>query len=111
MMMQNNVARMKKKTYFCTQKLTIMRINPRYKVRDVVGEHVVIIQSPNSEDLNRIINLNETAMMLWKSLEGKDFELDDAVRLLTDTFEVDDATARKDAQNWIDTLKDNGILI
>jgi hypothetical protein len=50
--------------------------------------------------------MNESSTFLWKELQGSDFTVDDMVRLLTDEYEVDADTARRDAealcQKWIE---------
>ena len=50
--------------------------------------------------------MNESSAYLWNHLQGIDFTTDDMARLLTEEYEVDDATAHKDsqtlAQQWID---------
>ena len=83
-----------------------MRINQNCKVREIAGENVVIMQGRNGADLTKIITLNESALMLWQVLDGSDFEVEDAQRVLTENFEVDDATALRDAQQWIERMKE-----
>ena len=50
--------------------------------------------------------MNETAAYLWKNVEGKEFDSDTLMSLLINEYEVDDATANKDAKNiakqWIE---------
>ena len=81
-----------------------MRINQNCKVREIAGENVVIMQGRNGADLTQIITLNESALILWQALSGSDFEVEDAQRVLTENFEVDDATALRDAQQWVERM-------
>lgn len=87
-----------------------MRIDPRRKVRDVAGEHIVIMQADGTADMTRVVALNESALMLYNRLKDKEFELDDVVRALLDEYEVDEATARHDAAEWIETMRANAML-
>lgn len=48
---------------------------------------------------------------MWESLQGKDFTVDDAVAVLLDSYDVDDSTARKDAEAWVATITENGLLM
>ena len=57
-------------------------------------------------DMTKIISLNESALYLWNALAGKEFSVDDAARLLTERYEVDDATAARDAAAWVEKLRD-----
>ena len=59
-----------------------MKIREEYKVREMAGEHVVIMQGRLGVDMTKIISLNESALYLWNALAGKEFSVDDAARLL-----------------------------
>lgn len=73
-------------------------------MREIAGENVVIMQGKVGADMTRIITFNDSALLLWNELQGKDFGLQDAVRVLTDNYEVDAAVAELDARAWIDRL-------
>lgn len=87
-----------------------MRILPKYKVRNVANESVVLVQGRNPGDMTSVIALNETSLYLWNELYGKDFELRDVVSLLTGRYDVDEATATKDAESWVATLREKSVL-
>ena len=87
-----------------------MKISPKYKVRNVAGDDIVLVQGKNPGDLTTVIALNDTSLYLWKGLAGRDFELADVASLLLDRFDVDDATANADALKWVETLKQNNII-
>lgn len=82
-----------------------MRFREEYKVREMAGEHVVIMQGRYGADMTRIISLNESALYLWEELQGRDFEVTDAARLLADRYGIDDETALRDAAAWIEKLE------
>lgn len=88
-----------------------MRINDKMKVRDMVGEHIIIMQSNDNVDMTRVMALNETALFLFNELQGRDFEADDAVRLLTDNYEVSDEVARRDVEKILADMKKNNIVL
>ena len=81
-----------------------MRIKTQYKVREMAGEHVVIMQGQLGSDLTRIISLNESALYLWTSLQGREFSVEDAAKLLVECYDVDKEQALADAQRWLDKL-------
>lgn len=87
-----------------------MRINPRYKVRNVADENIVLVQGRNPGDMTTVIALNETSLYLWNQLQGSDFEISDICKLLVDRYEVDATTAETDAEKWFATLKEHNIL-
>ena len=73
---------------------------------DVCGNSVIVSEGIQNIDFNKIINLNETSAYLWKKLEGKDFDAETMVELLTEEYDVDKATALADcealAQKWVE---------
>ena len=87
-----------------------MRIKKQYKVREMAGEHVVIMQGTIGSDLTRIISLNASALYLWQAVEGKDFDTNIVAQLLAEEYGIDDQIAATDAQRWIDKLADCGLL-
>lgn len=88
-----------------------MRILPKYKVRNVANENVVLVQGRNPGDMTSVIALNETSLYLWNELNGKDFELQDVVRLLMGRYDVEEATATKDAESWLATLREKSVIV
>jgi len=88
-----------------------MKILPKYKVRRVSNENVVLVQGRNAGDMTTVIALNETSLYLWNELYGKDFELQDVVRLLMGRYDVEEATATKDAESWLATLREKSVLV
>lgn len=101
----------KKKIYLCRIYLEIMKFKKEYKVRSVAGENVVIMQGRYGSDVTRVISLNDTSLLLWNELQGEEFDLGRVVELLLANYEVDEATATKDAEAWISKLKECGLLV
>lgn len=87
-----------------------MHIVSKYKVRNVANENVILIQGGAAGDMSKVIALNSTSLFLWNELNGKEFDIDDVVRLLTNQFDVQEDVARKDASQWVDTFKTHGII-
>lgn len=87
-----------------------MKLKEQYKVREMAGEHVVIMQGKLGSDLTRIISLNESALYLWQAIEGKEFSVNTISELLTEQYGIDDQIATTDAQRWIDKLIDCGLI-
>lgn len=87
-----------------------MKIKEQYKVREMAGEHVVIMQGTHGSDLTRIISLNESALYLWQAIEGKSFDVTTMAQLLAEHYGIDDEVAQRDAQRWVDKLDECGLL-
>ena len=86
-----------------------MRIKQEYKVREIAGEHTVIIRGRQGADLTKVITLNDSALLLWNSLAGRDFETDDAARILADNYSVEAQTALRDARAWVQRMQECGL--
>ena len=46
-----------------------MRIKEEYKVREMAGEHIVVMQGRYGVDMTKVIALNETSLWLWNRLQ------------------------------------------
>lgn len=83
-----------------------MKTKKGFVLRNVCGENIIVAEGKENIDFTKIISMNETAAYLWKNVEGKEFDSDKLKSLLIDEYEVDDATANKDAKNiakqWIE---------
>ena len=87
-----------------------MKIKKQYKVREMAGEHVVIMQGELGSNLTKIISLNESALYLWQAIDGKEFDVNTIADLLAEHYGIDDEVAQSDAARWIDRLEECGLL-
>jgi hypothetical protein len=81
-----------------------MKFKKEYKVRNIAGENIIIKQGRFGADMTRVIALNESSLLLWEQLQGKDFETEDVVNILLDNYDIDSTTATNDAKVWIEKL-------
>ena len=88
-----------------------MRINPNIKIRDMVSEHIVVMPGAVQTDMTRVIALNDSALLLYNALSGRNFELEDAVRVLTDEYDVTPDVARRDAEALLADMRKNNLLV
>lgn len=88
-----------------------MRIDERKKVRKVAGENIVIMQSDNTVDMTKVVALNESAMLVYERLAGKEITVADVAQVLTDEYEVDDATALRDAEALVASMRKEHLII
>ena len=82
-----------------------MKINSTYKLRSIAGETIVVNQGTTGTDMTRIISLNASAKLLYEQLVGKEFTLDDAAKVLVDTYAISSEQALADAEKWVDALR------
>lgn len=87
-----------------------MKISEKYKVREMAGEHIIVMPGRYGADMTRVVALNATSLYLWEQLAGREFDLEEVVRLLVEQYEIDPETARTDAEKWVEQLYTCGIL-
>ena len=87
-----------------------MKINSNFEIREVAGETIVVNQGKADVDMTRIISLNTSARLLYETLAEKEFTLEDAASVLSETYGITTEVALKDAQIWVDALQKCGII-
>ena len=87
-----------------------MRINSRYKLRNLAGESVLFLQGEVDGETSKLMTFNEASVLLWNNFCNKDFETEDVVNFILSEYDIDEQTARKDAQEWVEVLRKNGVL-
>jgi hypothetical protein len=87
-----------------------MKINSNYKLRSVAGETIVVNQGMTGTDMTRIISLNASAKLLYEQLLGKEFALEDAARVLEETYGIDHEQAMTDVGKWAEALCGCGVI-
>lgn len=92
------------------RKSGIMKFKKEYKVRSIAGENVVIMQGSAGSDMTRIISLNDSSLLLWNELQGKEFEIADIAAILVENYGIDTATAESDAKAWVEKLQECNLI-
>lgn len=87
-----------------------MRFKEGYKVREIAGEHVVIMQGRLGADVTRVVALNETSVYLWERLAGKNFDAAVVRDILLERYDIDEKMADMDAARWVSKLRDCGLI-
>lgn len=82
-----------------------MKIKDGFELREMCGEHIIIGTGMANIDFSKVISLNESAAYLWRATEGKEFTVQLLAELLTEQYDIDDATATADAsmlaKQWV----------
>ena len=87
-----------------------MKIKEGFELRTICGEAIIIAHGIENIDFSKIISLNESAAYLWRKVEGQDFDAPMLARLLTEEYEVDEATALRDAEKMINDWQAAGLI-
>jgi hypothetical protein len=84
-----------------------MKIKKGFVVREVGGENVAVPVGEQAKTFRGMIKLNETGRFLWDFF-ATDKTVDEAVAAMLETYDVDEATAREDAERFVNVLLENG---
>ena len=87
-----------------------MKINPNYKIHEIAGENIVVNQGVVNVNTTRIISLNASARFLYEALAEKDFTVEDAAKVLVEGYGIDNTQAQKDAEKWVESLRQCGVI-
>ena len=87
-----------------------MRIIEGFCLRNVMGRPTVIGESASLVDFNKLVTLNESAAFLWRSVEGRDFTLDDLVGMLVSRYQIAEDVAKADAAEILEGWKKVGFI-
>ena len=86
-----------------------MRINKEYVLREIAGDYIIIPVGKTVLEFNGLITVNELCVSLWKMLQ-EEVTLEDLVNGILAEYDVEEETARKDIQEFIEKLIENKVL-
>lgn len=87
-----------------------MQFKKSFELRDVCGEKVLIASGIENIDFGALINLNSTAADIYTHFVERVFTTDDVVAYLTTEYDVDAATAQRDAETLLNNLTKAGVI-
>jgi len=87
-----------------------MKAKKGFKLRNVCGENVIVADGIENIDFSKIISMNESAAYLWNKIGDSNFDTETLVALLLNEYEVDETTARNDAEQLIKKWLEAGII-
>ena len=77
--------------------------------RKIGTQYVIVAVGAATKRFNGMISVNETGSFIWDQLESE-LTLAELVTKMTDTYEIDAATAEAHAKKFLDTLREVGAL-
>lgn len=86
-----------------------MKIKQGFVLKNIAGSRVAVPMGENLVNLQLMLTLNETGAFLWDTLQT-DCTMDDLVNAMTKEYDIDAETARADAADFVQLLKEHQIL-
>ncbi len=88
----------------------IYKLKDGFIIREIGGNTMAVPVGAKTSEIHGMIALSESGALLWKALEsGADIPA--LAKVLTDNYEIDNATALTDAEKFVAGLKEQGALI
>lgn len=87
-----------------------MKIRNGFILRDVGGKTFVVAIGELSKKFNGMITLNETGKFIWEQLQKDTTEAEIVDKMLSIYEDADRFVVEKDVSNFINKLKNDGIL-
>ncbi len=86
-----------------------MKIKEGFIKSNLGDECVVVPVGAQTVDFRGLITLNETGEFIWEILQNES-EISDVVSALTKEYDIDEATAKADAEEFVKILSEKGFL-
>jgi len=86
----------------------VLRRKEGFVVRTLGSEAVLVPVASRVVELDALVVLNETALYIWNQLDGSR-PVDDIAKSVTQEFDVDEETARRDAEELVTELVRIGV--
>ena len=74
---------------------TLYHMKSKFVAREVGNELIIVPLSGNVAQMNELFTMNETAKFIWENISEKT-SVEDIENAMTDTFDIDKETAKKD---------------
>lgn len=89
-----------------------MNVKKGFKLRPLGREFILVGESVEQVNFNKMITMNETAAYLWEKVaDGKVFDAKLLADLLTAEYEVSEEQALKDAEMTVKIWLNAGIIM
>ena len=83
--------------------------NENFVIRKIGTQYAIVAVGEATKRFNGMISVNKTGSFIWETLK-KECTMETLVAAITDHYEVDAATAKKDAETFVTALKGVGAI-
>ena len=86
-----------------------MRVDDGFVLREIAGDYVIIPTGKTVLDFNGMITVNEVGVSIWKMLQ-EETTIENIVKGILGEYDADEETVKADVQEFLDRIKEAGIL-
>ncbi len=87
-----------------------MRLKQRLVKKIIADEYVYVSVKNDNDSYEGIITVTESGSVLLDTLT-QECDKADLVKALTDVYDIDEATASKDVEDFIEKFREKGLII
>lgn len=86
-----------------------MKFSKNYVVKHLANDIILVHQDEYNVDFSKIITLNEIGLLIINKIQ-EGLNLEEITNCITKEYDIDEATAKKDAEEFINKLIELGIV-
>lgn len=87
-----------------------LRIMEGFHLRQIAGESIAVPTGPVAAKLSGLAVMNGPGELLFQMLQSEQ-SVDSLVSAILEEYEIDEATARADVEEFVTVLRENGLLV
>lgn len=87
-----------------------MKKKSGFVLRQVCGENIIVAEGKENIDFSIIIAMNESSAYLWEKIGEDSFTSESMATMLTEEYDIDNATALEDATTLARQWMEAGII-
>jgi len=87
-----------------------MKTKKGFTLRSLGNEYILVADGLEVVDFNRMVSMNDSAALLWKEIDGKEFDADTLVDILVDNYDISRETVQRDVAVLLQSWQKAGIV-
>lgn len=87
-----------------------VRVDSGFVLREIAGDYVIIPTGKIVLTFNGLITVNEVGVAIWNMLQNE-VTFEEIVKGILEEYDVEEAVARQDVEEFLKKLEENSILI
>lgn len=87
-----------------------MKIKNGFLLREIADVWVVVPLGERVVEFNGLVNLSESGALIWRALEKEVKDKLELVKLVRENYEVDEESASKDLEDFLQDITEKGFL-
>lgn len=87
-----------------------MKTKKGFTLRSLGNEYILVADGLEVVDFNRMVSMNDSAALLWKEIDGKEFDADTLADILVDNYDISRETAQHDVALLLQSWQKAGIV-